>query len=143
MMKPFHHKQLPVHHIVDLVDRRGRLWDVGIVKQDLPPRLFPLYPFPHSLTIVRSRQMCHIFDESSQSLPQRAVVRRFARVVDEKDLSELTAECLTNRLGHPFDLGRQLEGGMQHAVGELSKGEQSPKTQKVLSNPSVSIPCTW
>ena len=72
--------------------------------------------------------MCHIFDESDQSLPQRGVVRRFSRVVDEKELSELTAECLTNRLGHPFDLGGQLEGGMEKAIGELSKGEPSPKT---------------
>ncbi len=32
VMKPIHHKQLPVHHIVDLVDWRGRSGNVGIGK---------------------------------------------------------------------------------------------------------------
>ncbi len=68
--------------------------------------------------------MCHIFDESSQSLPQRAVVRRFPRVVDEKDLSELTAECLTNRLGHPFDLGGQQVHAFVQTVSMLLVGDE-------------------
>ncbi len=48
--------------------------------------------------------------------------------MDEKDLPKLLTKRLTYGFGNSFYLGGQLERSMQHAVGDLGKGEQSPKT---------------
>ncbi len=86
MMEPLHHEELPVHRIVKLIYWRGRKGNVGIRKQDVPSRLFPLYPFLYPLPIVFSGEAGDLFDESSQSLRKRPVVWGFASVVDEEDL---------------------------------------------------------
>ena len=80
------------------------------------------------------------FIESSQSLPQRAMVRGFARVVDEKKLPELTAELLTDSFGHPFDLAGQLFISWSMQLASLARGNSCLRLFLVLLNPSVSIP---
>ena len=103
-MESFHHKQLSVYRIVELIDQRRRFGNIGIRKQDVPSRLFPLYPFSHPLSIVRSCQIRYFFDESSQPLPQLSVVRGFTRVIDEKDLPKLSTKRSAHGFGHLFDL---------------------------------------
>ncbi len=128
MMEPFHHEQLPVHRIMELIYWRGRSGNVGIVIKGVPSRLFPFYPFSYPLSVVFSGETGDSLDESSQPLSQRPVVRRLPCVLDEKKATELTAKCLTNRFGHLLDLSGQLESGMQHTVGELGGWEQLPET---------------
>ena len=104
MMKPFHHEQFPVHGIVELINQRGRLWNVSILKQDVPSRLFPRDPFPYPRPILFSRQMRHLLYESSQPLRKRPVVRGFTCAVDEKDLPKLSTKRSAHGFGHLFDL---------------------------------------
>ena len=86
VMKALHHEQFPVDGIMKLIDLSRGFGNVAIRKQNMPPRLFPLYPFPHPLSIVFSCQAFNLLDESSQSLRKRPVVRGFASAADEKDL---------------------------------------------------------
>ena len=78
----------------------------------MPSRLLARYPSMHALSILFSCQMLHLFDESSQPLPQRPIVRGLASVVDEKDATELSPQRLADGFGHALDLGRQLECGV-------------------------------
>ena len=77
-----------------------------------------------------------MFNEPAQPLPERAVVRGLASRLDEKQSPKLTTERLAHRISHLFDLGRQFKSGpdrsglrnVEHAVGELGKGEELRKT---------------
>ena len=64
VMESFHHKQLSVHRIVELIHQRRRLGNIGIRKQDVPARLFPLYPFLYPLSIVFSGEAGDLLNES-------------------------------------------------------------------------------
>ncbi len=55
VMKAFHHKQLSVHSVVELVYQRRRPGDIRIFKQNVPSGLFLLNPFPHPTPILLSR----------------------------------------------------------------------------------------
>ncbi len=102
----------------------------------MPARLFSLYPPVHPTSIVFSRQAPYLFNEPSQPLPERAVVRGLASRLDEKQSPKLTTERLADRLSNLFDLRRQFKSGpdrsglrnVEHAVGELGKGEELRKT---------------
>ena len=107
-MEPLHHEQLPVHCIVELIDQRRRPGNVGIRKQDVPSRLFPLYPSSHPTSILCSPETLNVLYEPSQPLPKRAVVCGFPRVLDEKDPAELTTKGLAHGFGHTLDLGGQF-----------------------------------
>ena len=109
VMKALHHEKLPVHRIVELVNQRRCLGNSGIRKQDVPARLFSLYPFLYPLAIVFSGEVGDLLNESSQPLRKRPVVRDFASVVDEKDATKLSPQRLADGFGHTLDLGRQLE----------------------------------
>ena len=104
VVKPFHHKQLPVHRIVKLIYWRGRLWNVGIRKQNMPSWLLALYPFSHPHPVFFSPKMRHLFSKSPQSLRKRPAVRGFASFLDEKDLPKLPTKLLAYGFGHLFDL---------------------------------------
>jgi len=73
VMESFHHEQLPVYRIMELIHQCRGFGNVGICKQDMPARLLPLYPSVYPLSILFSRETFNVFNEPSQPLSQRAV----------------------------------------------------------------------
>ena len=77
-MEAFHHEQLPVDGVMDLIEQGARHRHLGVCEDRIPARLLVLKPASDARAVGRPRRVGDVVGKVAEPLPQRKHPQAFA-----------------------------------------------------------------
>jgi hypothetical protein len=137
VVKPLHHKQLPVDGVMRLIEQGAGDRHLRVFEYRIPARLLLLNPTPDARPVGRPCSVSHVIGKAAEPLTQCKHPQALALSCPVQQGVELGAQGLAQGGRDGREFTRELGDRMAETVAEACPREQRPQALEGAVEPSV------